>query len=268
MIMPRFVWSSDTHLDRMDEREFGGFKAHLLKMKPDGFILAGDIAEADCVANFIKDFRNALSCPVYFVLGNHDYWGSSFDEVHSMIRSLVKEEPDLHWLSESGVIELNSETAIIGHEGWGDAGFGTIGLTGTVPNDFTRIKDLAELKRSHFEVALNKLGDKAADYIRKVLSEAVLKYKKIYLVTHVPPFREASLDRSGRICEDQRIPFRACKAIGDVIYEIMDENPGCRLEVLCGHTHEKCEVQITGNIQVKVLDAGKGIWYPPGTIEI
>jgi predicted phosphohydrolase len=266
--MQRIVWTSDNHLDRMDESERREFMEHLGKLEPDGFIIAGDIGEADSVTDFLKDFHDTLSCPIYFVLGNHDFWGSNFEGVRSAIRNLVSEYSNLHWLSESGVISLNSTTALIGHEGWADARLGKIGLTGTVPRDFMMIEDLKILQRSKFESALNDLGDAAADYIRGVLLEAVAKHKDVFLVTHVPPFKEASLDRSRRICDDQRLPFYSCKAIGDVLIEIMSQNPECKLTVLSGHMHEKCEVDILPNLQVKVLDAGYGTWYPTGTLNV
>ena len=267
--MKRFVWTSDNHLDRMNENDRREFNEYLSELDPDAFILAGDIAEADGVIGFLTDFRRALSCPIYFVLGNHDFWGSSFNLVKSSIRAFVKEESNLHWLTESGVIEINQTTALIGHDGWADARYGKISTTGTaVPRDFFRIEDLKGLPRTQFETALNQLGEQAAECIRQMLVEAVVKYKQIYLVTHVPPFPEASLDRSGRICDDEKLPFYSCKAVGDVLLEVMSDNPDCRLTVLCGHSHEKCTVEILPNLQVVVLKAGYGTWYPPGTIKI
>lgn len=267
--MKRFIWTSDVHLDRMNETERREFKDYLSKSAPDGFILAGDIAEADSVIGFLEDFRRALACPIYFVLGNHDYWGSSFERVKSSIRAFVKENPNLRWLTESGIIEINRTTALVGHDGWADARYGKISRTGAnVPSDFFRIEDLKGLARAQFETVLNRLGDEAAESIRQMLVEAVIKYKQIYLVTHVPPFREAALDCSKRVCGDEKLPFYACKAIGDVLFEIMNSNPECDLTVLSGHTHERCEIEMLPNLQVRILDAGYGTWYPLGTFKV
>lgn len=184
------------------------------------------------------------------------------------MRELVESHAKLHWLTESGIIRLNSSTALIGHDGWSDARLGKIGLIGNVPRDFMRIEDLKDLRRAEYEGALNRLGAAAAGQIRQRLLEAVASYQQIYLVTHVPPFKEASLDRARRICDDEKLPFYSCKAVGDVLLEIMGDYPKCRLTLLCGHTHEKCEVDILPNLHVKVLDAGYGSWYPPGIISI
>jgi Icc-related predicted phosphoesterase len=130
-----------------------------------------------------------------------------------------------------------------------------------------RIEDLKILPRDKFESTLNELGDAAAENIKRILTEAVSQYEQIYLVTHVPPFREAALDRSRRICDDAKIPFYACRASGEAILEIMNAHPDSYLTILCGHTHERCEVEITSNIKVKVLDAGYGTWYQPETFK-
>jgi 3',5'-cyclic-AMP phosphodiesterase len=266
--MRRFVWTSDIHLDRMEESEFSEFTEYLEELNADGFILAGDIAEADSVAGFLKKFSERLDCPIYFVLGNHDFWGSTFVETRAQIRQLVSESTDLHWLSESGIIPLNEMTALIGHEGWADGGYAPVPPAGTVPLDFRCIEDLKKLRRDEFQAALGKLGEDAAEYLGKTLREAIRSYRHIYLVTHVPPFKEASLDRARRICGDERLPFYSCKAIGDILREIMSQNPECRLTVLCGHTHEKCEMEILPNLEIKILDAGYGTWYPPGSFKV
>ncbi len=91
----------------MNENERQEFKNYLFELKPDGFILAGDIAEADSVIGFLKDFRKSLSCPIYFVLGNHDFWGGTFDETKNVIRALVKDHSNLYWFTECSVIPLD-----------------------------------------------------------------------------------------------------------------------------------------------------------------
>lgn len=266
--MRRLVWSSDVHLDRMEASEFLEFTGHLQELKADGFILAGDIAEADSVIGFLKEFRERLVCPIYFVLGNHDFWGGKFVETRAAIREFINERTDMYWLSESGIIPLSETTALIGHEGWADGGYAPVPATGTVPQDFRCIEDLRILRRDEFQTSLSKLGKEAAECLGKNLLDAVRAYRHIYLVTHVPPFKEAALDRARRICGDDRLPFYSCKAVGDVLLEIMSRNPGCRLTVLSGHTHEKCEMEILPNLEIKILDAGYGTWYPPGILQV
>jgi endonuclease/exonuclease/phosphatase family metal-dependent hydrolase len=44
--MQRFVWSSDIHLDRLEEDERRELREYLLELEPAALILAGDIDES------------------------------------------------------------------------------------------------------------------------------------------------------------------------------------------------------------------------------
>ena len=267
--MKRIAWTSDIHLDRLIERDYAEFKEHLEELNPECLLISGDIAEGDVVYKSLKDFNDAFSFPIYFVLGNHDFYFGRFEEIKREIRGLVSACKNIHWLSECGVVALNQSTALIGIEGWGDGQYAPVAESGlAIPKDFFTIKDLAELKREQFGSYINKLGEASAKSLRPVLLEAVNNYEKIIFVTHVPPFREASLDRSGRICDDIKVPFYTCKAIGDLLLEVMSSNPSCQMTVLCGHTHEKCEVQILENLRVRVKDASYGSWWDATIINL
>jgi len=53
------------------------FYESLFQQNLDALLLGGDIGEADSVPRFLSEMENALRLPIYFVLGNHDfYWGS------------------------------------------------------------------------------------------------------------------------------------------------------------------------------------------------
>src|SRR5215213_9460740 len=71
----------------------------------------------------------------------------------------------------------------------------------------------------------------------------------IILATHVPPFREACWHQ-GKISDGDWLPHFTCKAVGDVLLEIMKENPDHKLTVLCGHTHGGGEAQVLPNLKV------------------
>ncbi len=73
------------------------------------------------------------------------------------------------------------------------------------------------------ENARNQQGDAAALFIRNVLLEAIAEYRDIYPVTHVPPFKETSLDRARMICGAEKLRFNSCKAIREVPLEIMSD---------------------------------------------
>lgn len=266
--MKQFIWTTDIHLDRLDEGDRKEFAEWLAEQDADAVVISGDIGEGDCVASYLRELNTSVGKPIYFVLGNHDFYQSTFIEVRDAIRQLVNECESLHWLSESGIIHINETTAMIGHEGWGDGRNGDYESAGSLLMDFRLIKDFAELSKAERLRLLNTIGDKAADYIKKNLLTAFNSYQHVYLITHVPPFREACLDRSLRICDDKKLPFYTCKAVGDILLEIMNQHTTKQLTVLCGHSHEACDVRILDNLRVRVKDAGYGSWYTPSIVKI
>ncbi len=266
--MKMAAWTTDIHLDRLTERDYLEYKEYLQDLNPDCLIISGDIAEGEVVCRSLKDFNDSFDFPIYFVLGNHDFYFKGFAEVEENVRSLVKESENLHWLSETGIVRLDDETALIGVEGWGDARNGTLNLSEGSSRDVMSIADYKGLNRAEIGELLKTKGEQYARLLRPVLLEAVKTYQKVILVTHVPPFVEVCFDRSLRICGEFKLPFYTCKAIGDMLLEVMNENPLCRMTVLCGHTHEKADVKILENLRVRVKESSYGSWWDATLIDL
>ena len=237
------------------------YKKYLQNLNPAGLIISGDIGEGQTLDKSLRDFKDWFDFPVYFVLGNHDFYGGTFAGVKSRIRRLVEDCQNLHWLTESKIISLNDSTALIGVEGWGDGKNGNLDFSEAGSHDLHSIKDFQSLSKSEIESLMNSLGEEYAGLLKPKLIAAVEKYRQILLITHVPPFIEACYDRSLRICDEFKLPFYTCQAIGDLLLEVMPENPACQLTVLCGHTHEKCDVKILDNLRVLVKESGYGSWW-------
>jgi Icc protein len=264
----KIAWASDIHLNRLNDRDYLEYKEYLQELSPDILIISGDISEGEKVCPSLQDFNDSFNFPTYFVLGNHDYYWNSFRGVENEVKKLVERSGKLIWLSESKIIQLNQSTALIGIEGWGDGRHGTINLAEGYSNDIRTIKDFQGLTQAEIAKLLNVLGDKYAQKLRPKLIKAVKNYQKVILVTHVPPFIEASLDRDLRTRGEFKLPFYTCKAIGDMLLEVMTGNSSCQLTVLCGHTHEKTEVKILENLQVRVKESGYGTWWNATMIDI
>ncbi len=264
----RIGWATDIHLDRLNERDYLEYKEYLRELNPDLLIISGDIAEGEKVCHSLKDFNDSFNFRIYFVLGNHDFYWSSFAVVEENIRNLVKEAPNLNWLTESGVIPLNETTALIGVEGWGDGRNGTLNMSEGFTRDLLSIEDYKGLDRIEIGKLLNKIGEKYAANLRPKLLEAVKSYKNVILVTHVPPFVEACFDRRLQIIEEFKQPFYTCKAIGDMLLDVMNANPMCDMTVLCGHLHETADVKILENLRIKVKESGYGVWWDATLINL
>jgi len=249
--MTTVAWATDIHLDWVEAAEREEFFGAVLGSGADAVVLSGDIAEGANTALYLDAMAREFQRPVYFVLGNHDFYGGSLDRVRRRITRLAADSEFLHYLPASGVVELTPTTALIGHEGWGDARLGDYENSRVFLTDFVAIEDLAEVYRDRGALRrrLNELGGVAARFIAARLTEALTRYPQVVLVTHVPPFREAAWYH-GQFSSDDWLPFFSCQATGEVLREAMQDCPDRQLLVLCGHTHGRGESQILDNLRV------------------
>jgi len=117
--MVKLVWCSDVHLNFPNQ--YGGPYGfgEWLRDNDDtsvGCVISGDIAEGVSLQQVMKGFSEGYGKPIYFVSGNHDYYGSSWEAVNKSTAEWAIGDP--HWLRKEGVIELAPDLAICGNEGW------------------------------------------------------------------------------------------------------------------------------------------------------
>lgn len=245
----RLAWLTDIHLNFLKGLAIYEFFAVIGREKPDAVVISGDIAEAPSFALFLQEMQEALDRPVYFVLGNHDFYRGSLATARDSASLAMQQSPGLIWLTQAGVVELTPRTALIGHEGWYDGREGDYQRSGVVLNDFYLVWDFLELDKHDRLELLHRLGDETASHFRKVLPEALKSHDQVILATHIPPFREGCR-HEGHISGDDWLPMLCCRAAGEVLREIMSQHPDKRLTVLCGHTHGLGEAMILPNLQV------------------
>src|SRR5258706_10791866 len=128
--MPKLAWTSDIHLDRLTERDYQEFKEHLSEIGSDALIISGDIAEGKRVFECLEDYGRTFDFPIYFVLGNHDFYFNSFQVVKTEIQTLTARLPTLKWLSEVGIVPLTDTAALLGIEAWSDGGYAPVANEG------------------------------------------------------------------------------------------------------------------------------------------
>ena len=247
--MKRLAWITDPHFNFVDQAAFEGFCASLADTAADAVLLGGDIGEAPNVAIYLDALQRRLDCPIYFVLGNHDFYRGTIVGVRQKIENLCTARPKLVWLPRAGVVELTPTTALIGHDGWADGRLGDYWGSDVVLNDYWLIADFLGLDASERLERLHVLGDEAAAYFRALLPNALARLRYLIVLTHVPPFREACWYQ-GRTSNDNWLPHFSCKAVGDALVEAMRLRPDRQMTVLCGHTHGAGEAQIMPNLRV------------------
>ena len=242
----RLGWVTDLHLNFVRPHDRSEFYAALREQRLDALLLGGDIGEADSATFFLSEIEDALRLPIYFVLGNHDFYRGSIRAVRAAAANLSGR---LHWLPASGVVELTADTALVGHDSWADGRVGDFFRSEVMLNDYVLIEELRTQDKQQRYEKLNALGDEAADFLDARVREALARSKNIVVLTHVPPFREACW-HEGRISDSDYVPHFACKAVGDRLVAIMRDHPDCKMTVLCGHTHSSGEAHILDNLVV------------------
>ncbi len=243
------VWLTDIHLNFAVPPRQRDFLNSLRESSPDAILLTGDIAESDDVSDYLTTLAETVPCPIYFVLGNHDFYFGSIAGVRARVGQLCQRWSNLHYLSQLGVLELTPTIGLIGQDGWADARVGDYERSTVMMNDYRLIAELSHVGKRERWPLLKQLGDDAAAHIRRYLPEALIRYQHVYLATHVPPLREACW-HEGAISDDEWAPHFVCQAIGDAIMEIMPHWPTHLLTVLCGHTHGVGECRPLPNVHI------------------
>ena len=260
----RLGWITDIHLNFVSPRKRSDFYAHLRRAELDSLLLGGDVGEADSVAAFLAEMAEALRIPIYFVLGNHDFYHGSIAGVRAKVARAAAGSPWLHWLSASGTIPLGDHTALVGHDSWADGRLGDFFRSEVLLNDYLLIEELCGLSQQEQYRKMNALGDEAAEFLEKRVREALGQRRHVIVLTHVPPFRE-SCWHEGRISGDDYLPHFACRAVGDRLAALMRAHADQSMVVLCGHTHSSGVVRVLDNLEVRT---GGAVYGEPALKEV
>jgi predicted MPP superfamily phosphohydrolase len=245
----RIGWLTDVHLNFLTPGQLESFLDSLARARADAWLVGGDIGEADGVTSYLSRIQASVGVPVYFVLGNHDYYGGSFASVGRAVRALSTANSQLAWLTRGGVVGLTERVGLVGHDTWGDARLGNVSDTKVQLNDFYYIEDLAGLAHDRRVRALNRLGDRAARALNKALDAALQKFARVICLVHVPPFREAAW-HEGEPSGGDYLPYFSCKAVGDVLVSAATRFSDRSILVLCGHTHGSGVFRPLPNLEV------------------
>ena len=228
------LWSTDIHLDCVHPQHpaYQEWIQNQVNHPSEGILLTGDLANATNLETWLLCLAQDLKKPIYFVLGNHDFYKGSIQEVLTRIQNL--HHPLLFWLDQKAPIQLNDTTTLIGSHGWGDGGVGDFLTTPIRINDHRLIEELAFLSREETFKRIQKLGQDAALLVAQHLQEVQTSH--IIVATHVPPFRQSTWyqDRYG---DWDWMPDFCCAAMGQVLMEYAQNHPQKTLNVYCGHSH-------------------------------
>jgi predicted MPP superfamily phosphohydrolase len=252
--MMKLAWLTDIHLNLLDFSQRKAFYNTILDAQLDVLLCSGDIAEADSIESILREMAQELQKPIYFVLGNHDYYKGRIDEVRKKMISLTEEEPFINWLPATGPQMLGS-ICIVGQDGWADGRLGDYQNSKSTLNDSKMIEDLFEAKSISMSQLINKmqqLADNDSTSLGQNLISAIKKNpQKIIILTHIPPFKESCLYK-GKASPVGYLPYYCSKSTGDILLSIATNNPAIDFLALCGHTHNESFYKPIDNLVVRV----------------
>lgn len=256
----KLAWISDLHLDHLESKNPGALMRLGAVLEEEGaahILLGGDIADSRSFETGLQRLHDVTRCSISFVLGNHDYYFGSVADVRR--RAAALSNPGIQWLPKTGVVELKSDTALIGNGGWGDARRGDM-ENFILLTDYAAIKELADTinhedfwingfrKRSALISKLRQLGEEAAENLKSNLDKASGRYKRILILTHVTPFVDTCTYRN-RPGTDRGFPGFLWDSMGLLLKTAAAEHPDTDFLVLSGHTHEDSFARVASNLR-------------------
>ena len=263
----RFAWSTDLHLSAVEPGLFQEWLASVVAMEPHGLILTGDITNGHAFCSDLLTMVTEIQKPIYFVLGNHDYYNHSISSTKQVATEFAQGHDLLNYMTACEILPLNPDVALIGHDGWADGRCGDFLSSSVRLNDYVYISELKNIDPEERLKRLNRLGTEAAQIIGRRLKQALDQYPHVVIMTHVPPIAEASC-YGGHPADDNWGPHFVCQALGDTIREIAPSYPKNNILVLCGHAHHGADVQMMENVRVVTGASKTGAPHIQGLIQL
>lgn len=277
--MAKYVWTTDCHLDHIDyDDKLIAFAESLVTIDPTGVFITGDISNANRVVYHLSVIERVVRRPVYFVLGNHDYWGGEIEPVRKAMRELSNMSQYLKYMPLSPYVALTPDTALVGHDGWYDAHHGDAARSRFMMNDWVYTKDFIGHSGGASYIRLNgnvrdrdaliscvrKLAHAAVLHVQEGIKLAARYHKNIIVLTHYPPFSDAHV-YNGKIGDADAQPWFTSKMMGDMLLAAAKAYPNVNFKVFAGHTHGKADVAPASNLEVHVGGARYG---RPGPVDV
>ncbi|MBE2203965.1 MAG: metallophosphoesterase [Chthoniobacterales bacterium] len=264
----KLLWLTDIHLDHADYVTRQVFYKKLKSGVYDAAVITGDISISSALAAHLGEL--AVAChprKVYFVLGNHDFYGGSFSDVDRIAAECCRKHRNLCHLGHEENIRLSPTSVLVGHRGWADGrAYGGRRTVRRFP-DQDAIRDLRYQSNYPSFRKMERLGRESGAYFRRVLPYVLSSYRHVFIATHVPPFAKA-VWFNGRPCEPMTLPHYVNASAGAVIKRISEHFPKTKITVLCGHTHSAITVQIANNIEVRTGQSRRGTPDIQGIVEL
>ena len=252
------TWLSDPHLEFCSHRTRNDLYRSINQAAGEIVVITGDISAGPHRSDQYSELAEHVNKPIYFVLGNHDRYGTTFANTEAVVARVMTRFSHLVRLDGSQVIPLNESVALVGVEGWADGLGGEGPATKARINDFYQILDFATEPEPQVFRAMKERARKYARALKPSLLKALKEYQTTIVATHVPPYEGAAWHEGSPSSADYQ-PFFSSPTMGKLIKAAATEHLGKSVLVLCGHTHSP-GIYRDGNILA--LTAGARYGFP------
>jgi predicted phosphohydrolase len=264
----QLLWATDLHLNFLkqiksyNKQSVVEFAKYISIEHPNAnaWILTGDISDGLNIIDQLNYLSIGFQKPIYFVLGNHDFFHSSFNKINNEIRQLCKSNSNLINLNNK-IIDYNKDIVIIGTDGWYDARIGNTNSRVDL-NDFYIIEELFPGK-NYRDLLISIIRNKCDDYnnqLKLTLAKAYNTNKStIIIATHVAPYVESAI-YNGQPSDREWAPWFVNVNLGLFLEDEADNHPNINFVVLCGHSHSAMIYNHRNNLTVYTGPAKYG--YP------
>lgn len=251
------LWLTDIHAEIRDLTKIDALVTKIKKNPHPYICISGDIGENKLSYQILNLLSKQTDKIIFFVLGNHDYYGFSISEFQKMTDSIYRSHPKIHYLSALQPIEIKKNIGIIGIDNFYDfTGIEDIDPKSITSKDFFKISDFSDLQFSEIRNFLTCYSSICADFLEKKLNAGFAKFDKLILVCHVPITMKEELLKN-EYGNKKWEPILSNPHLGQFLEKYMGQRPDKKLRVLSGHTHHKAHVSLLENLNISVGKANK-----------
>jgi predicted phosphohydrolase len=259
----KLAWTTDIHLDCVNNVNEALVNLARSALDCDGIIISGDISTGKLIVDHLNSLEDVLQKPIYFVLGNHDYYYSDILDVRRRVAMTCRQLSFCKYLGAIPFVKLSPTTALVGSDGWYDAYNGNLGQSEFIMNDWLTIADFQQAVRNNLmgkqintrivaQIAREICKASVAHIVRGINSVAQ-SVENIVVVTHVPPFEESYTNGKYQNLPNEHVtPWYTSKMMGEMLKIAAKTYPHIQFTILSGHTHSPFEGDILSNLHVKV----------------
>lgn len=278
----RLVWVTDIHLDHLVERvrfstdgnthrysesKVAQFCKKVIAENPSSVLITGDISTAGMIETHLRWLEKYIpSVPIYFVLGNHDFYGGSIAQVRENLKQFDGTNSRLVWLNTQSVVHLTDKTALVGHDGWYDGGYGDWFESRLVMTEYHIVDEFRFKSPLYVYRKLQELAGQCEEHIDRHVQDAAKKYEFVLFATHVPAFRNNSRAPDRSPSDKHWLPNMSSKKAGDALLRASNAFPGVKFICLSGHTHTAWDELYRENLLERT--GGSKYGYPASSIRV